>query len=101
MLVQSELKDTYWGADGALRLFEQAQSKLLRNASRRDSTAMTSTGPNSDPNSGSVIPAASHGLETSSNNNFNQITPSVDDLLTFDLAFTEPADLHMFDMGYP
>lgn len=96
MMVQAELKETYWGADGAFRLFEQAQNKLLKNTSRRNSTAVTSTGSDIE----AVDPMTQYNLHPTVSHESQQITPSVDDLLTFDLAFTDLPEFNMYDMGY-
>lgn len=93
MIIQAELKDTYWGADSAFRLFEQAQNKLLKIASRRDS----STAPFSTNDADQI---ATQSMQIAGSFNPNEITPSIDDLLSFDLAFTEPQDLHMYGMDY-
>lgn len=96
MIVQAELKDTYWGADSAFKLFEQAQAKLLKITARRELESRPSTGASGEV-PGIALPQS---VRTSISNEPAEITPSVDDLLTFDLAFTEPQDFQSFDDFY-
>jgi hypothetical protein len=96
MIFQAELKDTYWGADGAFRMFEQAQEKLSKIADRERERTALATFPNVE---------MSHPISTltptSSDFNQSEMIPSVDDILTFDFAFTEPPDFSVNGIGYP
>ena len=87
MMFQAELKDTYWGADGAFRMFQEAQEKISRTTNREAETTNLVTPPNF---------AMSQPIATltpkSSDFNIGEMTPSVDDILTFDFAFSEPQD---------
>ncbi|OQV09497.1 Fungal specific transcription factor domain-containing protein [Cladophialophora immunda] len=95
MIFQAELKDTYWGADGAFQMFERAQEKLLKTADRagkqNPSTAL--------PNPESAQPPTTL-TPTSNDLSQSEMMPSVDDILAFDFAFTGSQDCFMNGIDY-
>ncbi len=96
MIFQAELKDTYWGADGAFRMFQEAQEKLSRTTNR---------GTESNNLIASPSVAVSHPIAalTPTSNDFGEgdMIPSIDDILTFDFAFIEPQDFSINGIDYP
>jgi len=96
MIFQAELKDTYWGADEAFRMFEHAQEKLSKTADREGER----TTPVTFSNLAMSQPIATL---TPASNDFNQsdMIPSIDDILTFDFAFTRPQDFFMNGIDIP
>ncbi|KAJ9602700.1 hypothetical protein H2200_012894 [Cladophialophora chaetospira] len=95
MMFQGELKDTYWGADGAFRTFKEAQEKLLKTAGREGEWASLGALPNVEMSQPTDTPAtASNSLGQSEN------VPSIDDLLTFDFAFDDSQDFFIGDVDY-
>ena len=92
---QAELKDTYWGANQAFRIFRQAQKKLSKTAYREGERATLAT-------SKSVAVSEPIDAFTPTCNDFNQseTIPSVDDILTFDFDFTEPQDFSLYGVDY-
>ncbi|EXJ82703.1 hypothetical protein A1O3_06517 [Capronia epimyces CBS 606.96] len=95
MLFQAELKDTYWGADGAFRMFEQAQEKLSKIASREGERTNAVTFPNA-----AMSPSITALTPTSNDFSQSEMGPSVDDILTFDFAFIDPQDFPLYGIGY-
>lgn len=96
MIFQAELKDIYWGACGALQLFEQARHKLSQAAERGGERLTLITSPNS------ALPEHITALTPTSNDYVqSEMVPSVDDILTFDFAFTGPQNLAVNGMDYP
>jgi hypothetical protein len=96
MIFQAELKDTYWGADGAFRMFEQAQEKLSKTADREGERTTLVTFPNV-----AMSQPIATSMPTSNDLNQSEMIPSVDDILTFDFAFIEPQDFSINVIDYP
>jgi hypothetical protein len=101
MMFQAELKNTYWGADGAFRLFQQAQEKLSRIAAEREareSTTLVDLSSNMEllhPVPATLTRTASDDFSPS-----EMLLPSVDDILNFDFTFADPQDFSIYGMEY-
>ena len=84
MIVLSELRETYWGADFTFRMFEKAKTKLQMGSSNPAGVTM----PN-DTSSTNFSPTCSTGL--------GGFIPSLDDLLAPEFAFGSGAGADLND----
>ena len=77
MMVLSELRETYWGADFTFRMFEKAKTKLQRASSNLAGSAIRTGNPSTDfsPTYSTTSP------------DLSMFMPSLDDLLAPELAF--------------
>ncbi|KAJ9643673.1 hypothetical protein H2204_001818 [Knufia peltigerae] len=103
MMFQAELKNTYWGADGAFRLFQQAQEKLARTAAEREAHKATTLVDLSNSTELLHPEAVSTTIAHTTSNDFSpseMLLPSVDDILNFDFTFADPQDFPINDIDY-
>ena len=97
MIILSELRETYWGADFTIKMFERAQAKLAENPhhhpqrSPRPSTSRSANEYAPVP----LTPESSAYSQVQSATGF----PSVDDLLTSGFVLAEPYMFGMNDVG--
>ena len=95
MIFQAELKDTYWGADGAFRTFRQAQEKLWKTADREGQRTPLVTFPNVEMFQ--PIPTLT---PTCNDLDQSETILSADDILTFDFAFDDSQDFSISGIDY-
>ncbi len=101
MTFQAELKDTYWGADGAFRLFQQAQEKLSRTAAEREAREHTTLVDFPNTELLHPVPANLTGTDSHDFSPSEMLLPSVDDILNFDFTFTDLPDFSINGIDYP
>jgi hypothetical protein len=101
MMFQAELKNTYWGADGAFRSFQQAQEKLSRLAAEREARERTTLVDFS--NNMELLHPVPATLTRTASNDFSpseMLLHSVDDILNFDFTFADPQDFSINGIDY-